>query len=207
MNIGIVNIGYGNLFSIYNSFRRITKKDDKIFFICEIKDIFKADKIIFPGNGSIIDCFMKIKKLNFLFSLRKYLIENSIPFLGICLGKQILFNFNYEGYTNGLGIFKGNILRIKSYKIPHIGWNKITILKKHKLIKKIKKFIFYFSHSFYLKVKKNTYSKTSYSNNVMSSIYIYKNFFLLQFHPEKSSYEGIKIIKNFLYDNTCFRYL
>lgn len=207
MKIGIINLGYGNLFSIMYSIKKILKKKDRVLFLKNINKTKKVDKIIFPGNGSIFDCFFKIKKLNFLFLLRKYLTKTKKPFLGICLGKQIFFNFNYEGNTNGLGVFKGNILKIKSNKVPNIGWSKINILHKHRLIKKIKSFNFYFSHSYYLDIKKNTFSNIKYYKTKISSIFIKKNFFLLQFHPEKSSYDGVRIMKNFIYDNTSFRYI
>ncbi|WDI79288.1 imidazole glycerol phosphate synthase subunit HisH [Candidatus Vidania fulgoroideae] len=206
MKVGILNLGYGNLFSIKNALKKIISKKN-IFFISKIKQLKKVDKIIFPGNGSIIDCFNNMNKINFLFLLRKFLIKKKKPFLGICLGKQILFNFNKEGKTNGLGIFKGNILRIKAKKVPFIGWSKIKSVKKHSITNDIKKLIFYFSHSYYLSKKKFTYYKVNYSNNNISSIFILKNFFLLQFHPEKSSYQGLKILKNFIYDNSSLRYI
>ncbi|WDI79435.1 imidazole glycerol phosphate synthase subunit HisH [Candidatus Vidania fulgoroideae] len=206
MKVGIIDLGYGNLFSIKNSLKRIISKEN-IFFIKKIKQLKKIDKIIFPGNGSIIDCFNNMKNINFLFLLRKLLITKKKPFLGICLGKQILFNFNKEGKTNGLGLFKGNILKINSKKVPYIGWSKIKEIKRHKITKKIKKLIFYFSHSYYLVKTKYTYCKINYCNNNISSIFISKNFFLLQFHPEKSSYQGLKILKNFIYDNSSFRHI
>ncbi|MGX7589022.1 imidazole glycerol phosphate synthase subunit HisH [Candidatus Vidania fulgoroideorum] len=204
MKVGIIDLGYGNLFTVYKSVKRFCSN---VSIISDVKSLKKMDKIIFPGNGSFLACFKKIKILNFLFLLRRHIIKNSIPFLGICLGKQILFNYNYEGNLNGLGLFRGNVKKIKSNIVPHIGWNDINVLKRHSFFKHLKRKTFFFSHSFYVCTKLNVYSTVEYNSNIIPAVFIFRNFFLLQFHPENSSYFGKILIKNFLNDNTSYRYI
>ncbi|MGX7576622.1 imidazole glycerol phosphate synthase subunit HisH [Candidatus Vidania fulgoroideorum] len=203
MKIGIIDIEYGNIFSLYKSIKSINEKN-KIVIIKDIEKINTMDRIIFPGNGSIKNCFNSLKKIDFLLKLKEYI--KRIPFLGICLGKQILFNFNNEGNINGIGIFNGEIKKIISFKKPHIGWNKIKTYKKYKKHKLIKNAsdnynnnYFFFSHSYYVKTKSNNIcSYTKYEKKKIPAIYIKDNINLLQFHPEKSSYNGLRILNNFL---------
>ncbi|MGX7577160.1 imidazole glycerol phosphate synthase subunit HisH [Candidatus Vidania fulgoroideorum] len=196
MVIGIISIGTGNIFSIFKVLKNIT--NNKILLINNYKKLKKCNKIIFPGQGSIKNYFNNLKNIDLLYGLNKIIYK--IYFLGICLGKQIVFGFNKEGNFNGLGIIKGNVSSYNTYNIftPFIGWNKIQILFHHFLWKGIKNgSFFYFSNSFYVK-NKNTYSSISYINKYFSSSFIYKNIFLVQFHPEISSFQGIKMLNNFI---------
>ena len=131
-------------------------------------------------------------------------ISKNIPILGVCVGFQILFSgSNEHGYCKGLGLIKGNFINFKDesekIKVPHVGWNECKILKKNKLFQDIEdNSDFYFTHSYYLKNYniENVTTKTMYDLNFVSSINM-KNIYGVQFHPEKSQLNGLKIIKNF----------
>ncbi len=184
--IAIIDTGTGNLFNIQKvSGGEIT--DD-------IATIENADKIIFPGVGSFPFVIDKIKP--FRNTLVKK-IRDGTPYLGICLGLEVLFESSEEGKGSGLSIFNGSIKKLTEGRIPHIGWDTVNILKNSKLFSGIKNnTYFYFLHSYYSPVNPYTVSTTEYGNVISSSIE-YKNVFGVQFHPEKSGKDGIKILKNF----------
>ncbi len=195
--IAIIDYGAGNLKSVTNAldFLRIKYK-----ITGKKEDIKKADKLIFPGVGSFGDCMSSLKKKGLIEPLKEELKKK--PYLGICLGLQVLFEKSEESPDiRGLNILEGNVERFKSknLKIPHIGWNTIKIIKENKLLKDIKNnSYFYFVHSFYVKpVNKEIIStKTDYGISYCSGI-AKDNIFAFQFHPEKSDKLGLKILKNF----------
>ncbi|AFP83925.1 imidazole glycerol phosphate synthase subunit HisH [Candidatus Carsonella ruddii] len=197
MNVLLINYGTSNINSIYNSLKKIKKIK---IFINNFKNK-KYDKIIFPGQGHIKNSSDFIFKNN----INKYL--NNTHILGICIGYHIFFNKSEENYSSKcLNIFNENINLLSNNCctnnfIPNIGWKIVEIIKYHKIFKNIPKmFTQYFMHSYSSIFKNNTYSYaiSKFNNKIFNSIVIKNNYFLFQFHPEKSGNIGYNIIKNFL---------
>ena len=196
--IGIIKYGAGNIFSVMACIKKIGKD---CYFIEEGKDIEKAEYIILPGVGNFANGIEFLNK-NGLTEKIKEKLKEGIPFLGICLGLQLLFEFSEEGDKRGMNILKGKVIKFKSInlKIPHMGWNKLEILKGNRLLYGISEnSYFYFAHSYYVLPEENDiiYGKTEYGIKFPSLI-IKKNIVGVQFHPEKSGEKGLKFIKNFL---------
>ncbi|NBJ91611.1 imidazole glycerol phosphate synthase subunit HisH [Parablautia muri] len=165
--------------------------------------ILKADRVILPGVGAFGDA---MEKLHF-YDLVEVIHEVSyrgIPFLGICLGLQLMFNRSEESPgVKGLGLLEGEILRIPEeagIKIPHIGWNSLEFPNRGRLFQGIQDFYVYFVHSYYLKAKEAdiVMATTEYGTLIHAAVEK-GNLFACQFHPEKSSDTGLKILKNFIH--------
>ena len=200
MKLGIVDLDTGNLASLLSAINKLNIN----FKICKNSfDFEDVDKIILPGVGAFKDLMKKIKEKN-MDKIILAKIDKNVPVLGVCVGFQILFSgSNEHGYCKGLGLIKGNFINFKDkskkIKVPHVGWNECKILKKNKLFQDIEdNSDFYFTHSYYLKNYniENVTTKTMYDLNFVSSINM-KNIYGVQFHPEKSQLNGLKIIKNF----------
>ncbi|MGN1295690.1 MAG: imidazole glycerol phosphate synthase subunit HisH [Bacilli bacterium] len=198
--ICIVDYGVGNLFSLISSCASL---GFEVKVTSSIEDIRRASKIILPGVGAFEDAINKLKIKNLDQVIKEQAIKG-VPLLGICLGMQLLFERSFEfGCHQGLGLIKGDIVPIKDYvkkvKIPHIGWNKLKIVKESPLFKYIKDGDYvYFVHSYYAKTKKQYISSlTDYEIELTASCEN-KNVFACQFHPEKSGEVGLKILKAFL---------
>jgi imidazole glycerol phosphate synthase glutamine amidotransferase subunit len=196
--IGIIKYRAGNIFSVMACIKKIGKD---CYFIEEGKDIEKAEYIILPGVGNFAKGIEFLNK-NGLTEKIKEKLKEGIPFLGICLGLQLLFEFSEEGNKRGMNILKGKVIKFKNInlKIPHMGWNKLEILKGNRLLYGISEnSYFYFAHSYYVLPEENDiiYGKTEYGIKFPSLI-IKKNIVGVQFHPEKSGEKGLKFIKNFL---------
>jgi len=199
MHLGVVDYGASNIHSVARALQSLGSKVS----IVDTPDKFKSiDKLVFPGQGSMGSC---IKKLNETEMINPLLDAIKLkPFLGICLGLQILFNSSEESKEKGLGVINGSITKIKdinkeNLKIPHMGWNNVKIEKKHELFSGIEdKQFFYFVHSYYVQVNEEEHSsmKTTYSLEFDSGIEK-DNIFGVQFHPEKSHKFGMQILKNF----------
>ncbi|MGX7589459.1 imidazole glycerol phosphate synthase subunit HisH [Candidatus Vidania fulgoroideorum] len=189
MKIGLFNLGHGNIYSIKSSFKKIGIK--KIIFIKNKNDFIKCKKIIFPGQGNSNIIKKNIKNIDLTNKLKKEILKGK-HFLGICLGMQIMYNFNEESNINGIGFFKEKVKILKKKNVPCIGWCK-TEMRKNLL----KKNFFYHSHSYYTELNKYSFGYVYYYI-YFSSICIRKNLFLTQFHPEISGKNGLEIIKNFL---------
>ena len=197
--IGIIDYGLGNLSSVFNALKKI-KFDAEIF--SEPKKINNYSRIILPGVGSFKKGMNNLTENNWDFEIKKY-VSTGKPLLGICLGMQLLFSEGEEqGFSNGLGIIDGKVKKMqtnRSYKIPHVGWNSLKILKNHQLYKNIKQNIdFYFVHSFSCIPDKedSILAYFEYDKNFVASI-AKENVVGTQFHPEKSLPSGLKILKNF----------
>lgn len=196
--IAVIDYGAGNLQSVKNALDFIRVKNR---ITNKAEDIEKADKIILPGVGSFGDTLSCLKK-DGLIDVIKDSIEAGKPYLGICLGLQILFEKSEESKgVKGLGIFKGEVVRFrsKSLKIPQIGWNSIKISKKTPLTDAIKdSSYFYFVHSYYVKPKDSSIimTKTDYGTGFVSGI-AKENIYGIQFHPERSGSVGLELLKNF----------
>ena len=207
MNITIVDYNSGNISSIVNSFKEVAQnKKVSIEVTSDLKKIKSSDKVVLPGQGSFKSCVDALNNIYGLVeSLNEFAIENKKPLLGICVGLQMFADIGYEEIeTKGLGWIPGKVSKIdnqnRKYKLPHIGWNQINIVKKSKIFKNIENNShMYFVHSYeFIPNDKNVISAiTDYSTNIVCSVEK-ENLFGTQFHPEKSDKIGLKIIDNFI---------
>ena len=195
--IGIIDYGAGNL-------RSVQKALEYLGFSSVVSDLpevlERADKIILPGVGAFPDAMGAIKGKG-LDAVIYDALRLKKPFLGICLGMQLLFDNGCEnGFAEGLGILPGRIKRLKpGLKIPHMGWNKLDIIKKEPLFTDLPDEAYaYFVHSYYLQAQDNgIVSATCFYGEDISIAVQSENIFGLQFHPEKSGETGLIILKNF----------
>ena len=200
--IAIIDYGIGNLKSVHNAVSFISPQTKSI--VTSDPDIVsKADKVIFPGQGAMPDCIIQLDKRG----LKESVIEaaKQKPFLGICLGLQMLFNQSEEGDVNGFGLLPGVVKRFQSnhderIKIPHMGWNKVNQSKAHPMWHKVgTDSRFYFVHSFYAEVEnQNLVMATSSHGEKFTCAIAKDNIFAVQFHPEKSSKLGLQLLNNFI---------
>ena len=209
MNIAIIDYESGNISSVINSFKKVcTNKNIKIEIkvTSDSKTILSSDKIILPGQGSFKNCTESLEKIKGLKdTLNEFAIIKKKPLFGICVGMQIFADVGYEETeTKGLGWIAGKVLKINNrggkYKLPHIGWNQVNIVKKSKIFNNIKNNShLYFVHSYeFIPDDQDVVSATTeYSSNIVCSVEK-ENIFGTQFHPEKSDKEGLKIIENFI---------
>ena len=206
MKVTIVDYNSGNISSVINSFKEVAKDKVNIEVTADLSKIKSSDKIVLPGQGSFKSCVEALNKINGLTeTLDEFAINNKKPLLGICVGLQMFADIGYEETeTKGLGWISGKVSKIDNqngkYKLPHIGWNQINIVKQSKIFKNIENNShMYFVHSYeFLPNDKNVISATTdYSSNIVCSVET-ENIFGTQFHPEKSDKLGLKIIDNFM---------
>ena len=206
MNVTIVDYQSGNISSVINSFKEVAKDKIKIEITSDLNKIKLSDKLILPGQGSFKSCVDSLNSINGLYdALKEFVIINKKPLLGICVGLQMFGDVSYEeSETKGLGWIPGKVTKIDNengkFKLPHIGWNEIEIVKESKIFKGIQnKSHMYFVHSYELvpEDKSIISATTNYSSNIVCCIEK-DNLFGTQFHPEKSDKTGLKIIENFL---------
>ena len=202
--IAVIDYGVGNLFSLLSSLNYVglhTKLTN------DIEEIKNANGIILPGVGAFRDAIGNLEK----YGLKETLIneaKNGKPFLGICLGMQMLFEKNYEyGEYEGLGLINGTVKEIKKYipensdlKIPHMGWNSLIInerFKDDKILKDVDNNEYvYYVHSYFAKTDtKNIVTYSEYGTKI-PGIVKNENVYGMQFHPEKSGDTGLKLLKN-----------
>ncbi len=202
--IVIIDYGMGNLHSVSKA---LENAGAKVKISSKPSDILKAEKLVLPGVGAFKEAMGELKKRNLITPIIKYITEIKRPFLGLCLGLQLLFEKSEEGgRIKGLGILKGKVKRFsfplsKKLKIPHMGWNQIRIKNKNcPILKGIPdKTYMYFVHSYYVEPGDKTIiaTLTNYGINFTSSI-CQDNIYAWQGHPEKSQKMGIKILENFV---------
>jgi len=206
MNVTIVDYNSGNISSVINSFKEVAKEKIKIEVTSNLDKIKSSDKIVLPGQGSFKSCVDALNNIDGLVdTLNEFTTINKKPLLGICVGLQMFADVGYEEIeTKGLGWITGRVSKIDNqngkFKLPHIGWNELNIVKDSRIFKDIKdKSHMYFVHSyeFIPKDKDVISSTTNYSSNIVCSIEK-ENIFGTQFHPEKSDKLGLKMIENFL---------
>ena len=206
MNVTIVDYKSGNIRSVINSFKEIAQNKVNIEVTSDLDKIKSSDKLVLPGQGSFKSCVDALKKINGLtYTLNEFAIKDKKPLLGICVGLQMFADIGYEETeTKGLGWISGTVSKIDNqngkFKLPHIGWNQIKIVKNSKIFKDIENNShMYFVHSYeFVPNDKNVISATTdYSSNIVCSVEK-ENIFVTQFHPEKSDKLGLKIIDNFI---------
>ncbi len=198
--IAIIDYDAGNIKSVEKAMQLLGQD---VTITRDRETILKADKIILPGVGAFGDAMGKIHQYG-LYEVIHEVVKRNTPFLGICLGLQLLFERSDETPgVEGLGILKGEILRIpdkEGLKIPHMGWNSLEFQNNGRLFKGLPKDPYvYFVHSYYLKAADEgiVTATTEYSTHIHASVE-QGNVFACQFHPEKSSDVGIQILKNFV---------
>lgn len=193
----VVDYGSSNLLSVVKAFDYLNVPN-KIGSSPE--EIAEAKGLVLPGVGSFGDCLRNLKERGLDRAIIDY-ISSGRPYLGICLGMQVLFESSVEEVNaEGLGIIKGKVYKLPSgVKIPHIGWNELKIVKEHPFLEKIpQNSYFYFDHSYYCQPLDSSeiIGVTNYGID-FPSVVGRKNLLGVQFHPEKSSDAGLKILKNF----------
>ena len=198
--IAIIDYGAGNLRSVEKA---LTAIGEESIVTRDRHEILNADKVILPGVGAFGDAMNSLKKYELDKVIHQVTAENK-PFLGICLGLQLLFAGSEECQgAAGLGILPGKILKIPEHpglKIPHMGWNSLKIRPEAKLFRGIEDGSYvYFVHSYYLKAEDESIvaASTEYSTVIHASVER-ENVFACQFHPEKSGEVGLAILKNFI---------
>ena len=197
--IGIIDYDAGNLKSVEKALHYLGKE---VIVTRDPKQLRQVDKVILPGLGAFGDAMAKLKEYH-LDTLIHEIADSGKPFLGICLGLQLLFEESEESPgVEGLGILKGKIKRIPDedgLKVPHIGWNSLQLEHNGRLFQNIPENSYvYFVHSYYLEAQDPEIVKASTEYGVHIHASVEKgNVFACQFHPEKSSETGLQILKNF----------
>ena len=205
-DIAVIDYGMGNLRSVQQSLRKVAPTAS-IILTSDPQEVARAGRVIFPGQGAMPDCMREMDERG----LRSAVLDaaKNKPFLGICIGLQMLFEHSTEGNITGLGILRGQVVRFASHlldqrsdklKIPHMGWNQVHQIAKHPLWQGIAQDArFYFVHSYYVVpqdaaiVQANTDYPTPFVCAVARD-----NLFAVQFHPEKSQDAGLTLLKNFV---------
>ena len=215
MNLIIIDYGSGNLRSVENAFLNSITENNlkcKIKVTSNLQSIANADFLILPGVGSYPDCKKGLQEIDGLIEvLSEQVIYKKKKFLGICVGMQLMFDFSLEKIkTSGLSWLKGNFKKIKTvgldylgrnFKVPHMGWNSLQLQHaNHPILKNLdEKDQYYFVHSYYLEdnEKNQLIASTNYCHEI-PAIVGKDNYIGVQFHPEKSSLSGQKLISNWL---------
>jgi imidazole glycerol-phosphate synthase subunit HisH len=206
MKVTIVDYNSGNISSVINSFKEVAKDKVNIEVTSDLNKIKLSDKLVLPGQGSFKSCIDALNRISGLVDiLNEFVINDKKPLLGICVGLQMFADIGYEETaTKGLGWISGKVTKIDNqknkYKLPHIGWNQINIVKDSKIFKDIDdNSHMYFVHSYeFIPEDKTVISATTdYSSNIVCSVEK-ENIIGTQFHPEKSDKIGLKIISNFI---------
>ena len=205
--VTIVDYGSGNIFSAQQSFIKVSEHNKlnlDVVVSNKPEDLTSSSHIVLPGQGafgSCMDALLKIPKM--VDFLNQSVLEKKIPFLGICVGMQLVADVSYEnGKHNGLGWIQGKIKKLprNELKLPHMGWNEVLVKSsKNELIESESIKDYYFVHSYYFDCEdeKNVIGTTKYGIN-FASIVNKENVYGCQFHPEKSSSQGLNIIKEFI---------
>ena len=198
--IMIIDYGMGNLASVANALEFLSYVP---IVSSKKEDILNADAFILPGVGGFPEAIKRFNEIGIKEELNIQVLNKGKPFLGICLGMQLIALDSIEyGLHNGLGWINGHVVRLEgngSLKIPHVGWNNIQIRNKHPLFANIDQGgTYYFDHSYHLKCDSACVIATcSYGEDIVVAIQK-GNIFAAQFHPEKSQVNGLKFLRNFL---------
>ena len=196
--IAIIDYGAGNLNSIQKALEFVGE-ETVILEEGKVEELAKYDGLVLPGVGAFPGAMKRLKENNFVDFIEKF-VATGKPFLGVCLGMQLLFEWGFEDQkTAGLGLLKGDIIKMETeYKIPHMGWNQLEIIKNDPLFKGLPENPhFYFVHSYQLaEVTDEVLATVGYGATV-PAVVRKDNVIAFQFHPEKSGDNGIQLLKNF----------
>lgn len=193
--IGIIDYGLGNVKSMQNALNKIGVENE---LVSDASGLRKCDKIVFPGVGSFGAAVQKLKAKGLFEELKKKVGEK--PFLGVCLGMQLLFEESEESEgVNGFGFFKGKCVKFSSGKVPQIGWNELKVLQNSKLFEGMNggEFVYFVNSYFAVPMDEKIVSCVSEYGEYFVASVEKRNVFGLQFHPEKSGEVGLKILRNF----------
>ncbi len=206
MRITVVDYGMGNLRSVAKALERVAP-DEEVVVTSDPDVVHSSDRVVFPGQGAMPDCMREMDARG----LRSAILDaaRSKPFLGICIGLQMLFERSEEGDVAGLGLLEGNVRRFprnrmvdaegRKLKVPHMGWNMVRQTHTHPLWEGIDQNArFYFVHSYHVVANTNiTAAETDYPTPFVSAVSV-RNIFAVQFHPEKSHNAGLRLLSNFV---------
>ena len=197
--IAIIDYDAGNIKSVEKALQYL---GEEAVITRDAGEILMADKVVLPGVGAFGDAMEKLNRYG-LVSVIHEVVEKGIPFLGICLGLQLMFESSEEAPgVEGLGLLKGKIVRIPEgdgLKVPHMGWNSLSFPKEGRLFAGIPENSYvYFVHSYYLQAEEDIVTATAEYGVTIHASVEKGNVFACQFHPEKSSHTGLTILKNFV---------
>ena len=200
INIKIIDYGMGNIQSVKNAFELF---NSKVEIISDPSNIKNADGIILPGVGAFSNAVKNLRERKLIEPLKEAVINKKVPLLGICLGMQLLADKSEErGNNEGLSFISGEIRKIphkEGLRLPHIGWNEVTIKKKEPLFKNIiDKGSFYFVHSYRFECDDEFVVATTDYGQKINAVVRKENIFGIQFHPERSQRKGLRILANFI---------
>lgn len=204
--VAVIDYGMGNLRSVSKALEHVAA-DAEVIVTSDPAQVRGADRVVFPGQGAMPDCMRELDARG----LRPVVLEAAAnkPFLGICIGLQMLFAHSEEGDVPGLGVFAGNVKRFAPgmrdvagnlLKVPHMGWNEVEPSRSHALWRGIApQARFYFVHSYYVVPEEASLcaAQTCYGSSFTSAI-AHANIFAVQFHPEKSADAGLQLLSNFM---------
>ncbi len=199
-SIAIVNYGMGNVRSVQKALAHVAPNDN-IFLTDNAELIHNADRIVFPGQGAIGACMQALNKHNLVEVVKQSARKK--PFLGICLGLQLLFDHSQEnGGVEGLSILEGDVVHFpkNALKIPHMGWNTVKQVSEHPLWHNIEDNArFYSVHSYFVATSETNIITGASNYGIDFTCAVAKdNLFAVQFHPEKSQHDGLQLLKNFV---------
>ena len=207
IDIAVVDYGMGNLRSVSKALEHVAPNKN-VVVTSQAQDILDAGRVVFPGQGAMPDCMRELESRG----LREVIVQAaaSKPFLGICIGLQLLFEHSEEGNADGLAILSGKVKRFAAeamhdadgnkLKVPHMGWNQVYQKQAHPMWKDIADGErFYYVHSYYVQPDDASLvaGVTEYPNAFTGAI-AHQNIFAVQFHPEKSQHAGLQLLSNFV---------
>lgn len=208
VSIAVVDYGMGNLRSVAKALERVAT-GRRIVVTSDPRELDRAERVVFPGQGAMPDCMRELQARGLREPLRA--AAESKPFLGLCIGLQMLFEHSEEGDVEGLGLLPGRVVRFPSgrmhdvsgnkLKVPHMGWNQVFQNATHVMWDGIEDGCrFYFVHSFYVEVaEQSLVAGTTHYPFAFTSAVSRNNIFAVQFHPEKSQSAGLKLLSNFVH--------
>lgn len=198
--VGIINSGYGNILSIRNMLKRIEVEP----LLVESPEQFKeCDKLILPGVGSFDKCVLSLRERGLDTAIKNW-VKSQKPFMGICVGAQVLGSSSEEGLEQGLDLLAMKVIKLKGSEynlpIPHMSWNTLNLRKEHAIVHNLEtEHRFYFVHSYHFHTEDDSLivADTQYGQT-FPSIVAHQNLVAVQFHPEKSQRHGMQILNNFV---------